>query len=284
MSKASPIAFIQARELLGDDRTRPFSENVEAKGQALERGGFRLEYFEYKATVRGELPRGMSERTPVCGTSGAVGAAYWHLFGKAFPNIDVPKALIPYSRRWHKTMTMGELRDLHRADQMAGRSTELFVKPVPAKVFNGFKYNSASYIPGHMAYLRDDFPLRVQQVVDAYWHDETRFFVLDGKVLSLSEASETKGSSYYGKTRPMYRAAQAMATAWTDAPRAYAMDLVQFPLCTKDPLDLNGLGLVEVNSILTCGDDGFTPAPKWRARLIRAAWESYVTYASTNRF
>lgn len=287
--------FAQHSDRRSWDRGRDyFSHIVSEKAHAVGDQGCRVKAFHLDHVLRGHIPTGFNRKTPVVGSTYAVGVLFGHLFRDLhFPNIDVPEALMPHSRRWHLDSTVGELREEYHRCRRGGnpRWKKVFVKPFFAKEFDGFVFGPKRYdedgagFPDVWNALPDSHPIRLQEYreeVSRKWQ-ERRFFVLDG--VPLTHGGDVSGDSVYNPRHKMFRAVREMAKVWCDSPRAYAIDVAQATAKgKKDPLGVDWVGVQEVNSVLTCATKSFVLARKDQAAVIHAAWESYVKYGQTGKF
>lgn len=227
----------------------------------------------------------ITPETPIKGTTGIVKFLYERMFpGVTYPNIDIPKPLLPFARRKIHETTLGTLRKAFPTSMVlsgVALHKPLFIKPKYPKLFSGISFDRG--IPRGLSHLPDD--------TEVFVHSFREF----GKEIRLYVSSWTgplhEDDLYvdcYPESKKTLDRLVAFGTkvhnVWKDqAPKSYILDV---GLSTdggpkKRPLPT----IVEINSVLTAGNlQDCRSGTNHPGRMVRTAWASYARYGERGEF
>lgn len=196
---------------------------------------------------------GLQDLGPEVGIVGYIGDVHAALrkLGRPIPQVlDYPEELRPFIRRKLRQTILQEVRE-------SGK--EMFVKPVPHKLFTGFVWRGTKDDRIRLAPYESQTPVWVSPVVN--FRSEYRAFILDGEI---QDVRLYRG--YWGEV-PFPRWVEEAVRAFKSAPRAYALDF---------GVTLGGRSLlVEVNDAYALGNYGLRSIPY--SQMIEARWKEMTT-------
>lgn len=247
------------------------SPSCQAVAHDLKKKGYRVEGF----TVEELPPRNkVTPHTPVKGGAGCVKFLYERMFpGVIYPNIDIPTPLKKYARRKITTSTLGEVCHNPRLPP------NTFVKPlIHAKAFHGRTLDEIRFC-GLLWRIPETLPVAVQEYRE--FDDEIRYFVhpkgiriCPTDVIDLLDGEEPDATEVC-----LTKFAHKLVEEWKHkAPKAYVLDV---GMSSKPNSTRRTPTLVEINSVLTCGNLENIRHP---GDLVTTAWKSYARYGERGEF
>lgn len=129
--------------------------------------GIPTDCFEYKQLINGYLPITLSKSTLICGF---ISSVRWAMEALNVPVVlDYPAELQSYLGRNIYSSTLSKIKS---------SNDRKFIKPVTAKLFNGFVCKDAIHTMIHTAMCPDDTKIYVSDIVN--FVSEYRIFVDEG--------------------------------------------------------------------------------------------------------